>query len=327
MNQTALAQLQDEQRFAMTVITDAVQSGGYFADPTTDTAASLPATRRPSRSAGCLPAATPSGRPITSRRTPSPRASGPRWATARFSATAPTPRSSAPGLRDSVLAERGDLGADVHGDRWPERRRARAARFGRAGHGHLLRRQARLRDRRLQRRHLCDLGQDVHAQRRERLHQRECGAHRAHLRQPAVSSAEPAANDHDGARHRSDEPRGAYTHDPHSPDTPRATRRGARHEPAAAGHHHDPRAEHVPQLRHAGEDRRQPARERARAACRQQRAAVRGVVAAAEQQYGRRRHRVHRRRSRRPRPWARSATRRRSRPAGTRRRRPCGPLR
>ena len=45
LNQTALAQLQDEQRFAMTVITDAVQSGGYFADPTTQsTAASLPAT-------------------------------------------------------------------------------------------------------------------------------------------------------------------------------------------------------------------------------------------------------------------------------------------
>ena len=35
MNQTRLAQLQDEQRFAMTVIADAVQAGGYFADPTT----------------------------------------------------------------------------------------------------------------------------------------------------------------------------------------------------------------------------------------------------------------------------------------------------
>ena len=34
MSQTALAQLQDEQRFAMTVIADAVQEGGYFADPT-----------------------------------------------------------------------------------------------------------------------------------------------------------------------------------------------------------------------------------------------------------------------------------------------------
>jgi type IV pilus assembly protein PilW len=34
MNQTRLAQLQDEQRFAMTVIADAIQAGGYFADPT-----------------------------------------------------------------------------------------------------------------------------------------------------------------------------------------------------------------------------------------------------------------------------------------------------
>jgi len=44
LNQTALAQLQDEQRFAMTVITDAVQSGGYFADPLADSVGSLPAT-------------------------------------------------------------------------------------------------------------------------------------------------------------------------------------------------------------------------------------------------------------------------------------------
>lgn len=34
MTQTALAQLQDEQRFAMTVLADAIQAGGYFADPT-----------------------------------------------------------------------------------------------------------------------------------------------------------------------------------------------------------------------------------------------------------------------------------------------------
>jgi type IV pilus assembly protein PilW len=44
MNQTRLAQLQDEQRFAMTVIADAVQAGGYFADPTTQSNALLPAT-------------------------------------------------------------------------------------------------------------------------------------------------------------------------------------------------------------------------------------------------------------------------------------------
>jgi prepilin-type N-terminal cleavage/methylation domain-containing protein len=37
LNQTALAQLADEQRFALTVITDAIQAGGYFADPTTQT--------------------------------------------------------------------------------------------------------------------------------------------------------------------------------------------------------------------------------------------------------------------------------------------------
>jgi type IV pilus assembly protein PilW len=37
INQQALAQLQDEQRFALTVITDAIQSAGYFADPLTDT--------------------------------------------------------------------------------------------------------------------------------------------------------------------------------------------------------------------------------------------------------------------------------------------------
>jgi len=43
LNQTALAQLADEQRFALTVMTDAIQAGGYFADPTTQTTAALPA--------------------------------------------------------------------------------------------------------------------------------------------------------------------------------------------------------------------------------------------------------------------------------------------
>src|SRR5215469_18788533 len=33
-NQQQLVQLQDEQRFALTVITDAVQAAGYFPDPT-----------------------------------------------------------------------------------------------------------------------------------------------------------------------------------------------------------------------------------------------------------------------------------------------------
>lgn len=44
-NQTDLAQLQDNQRLAMTLITDVVQAAGYFPDPTTTTlVASLPAT-------------------------------------------------------------------------------------------------------------------------------------------------------------------------------------------------------------------------------------------------------------------------------------------
>jgi type IV pilus assembly protein PilW len=43
-NQQALAQLEDAQRFAMTVITDVVQAAGYFPTPVTETAAvALPA--------------------------------------------------------------------------------------------------------------------------------------------------------------------------------------------------------------------------------------------------------------------------------------------
>jgi type IV pilus assembly protein PilW len=38
VNQQSLVQLQDEQRFAMTVITDVIQAGGYYPDPTADTA-------------------------------------------------------------------------------------------------------------------------------------------------------------------------------------------------------------------------------------------------------------------------------------------------
>jgi type IV pilus assembly protein PilW len=37
LNQQALAQLQDEQRFAMTVMTDVIQSGGYYVNPTVNT--------------------------------------------------------------------------------------------------------------------------------------------------------------------------------------------------------------------------------------------------------------------------------------------------
>ncbi len=39
VNQQALAQLQDAQRFAMTVIADVVQEAGYFPTPVTQTAA------------------------------------------------------------------------------------------------------------------------------------------------------------------------------------------------------------------------------------------------------------------------------------------------
>jgi len=51
LNQTALAQLADEQRFALTVITDAIQAGGYFADPTTQTTATLGVQANPAPTA------------------------------------------------------------------------------------------------------------------------------------------------------------------------------------------------------------------------------------------------------------------------------------
>ena len=47
MSQQALAQLQDEQRFALTVITDAIQSAGYFANPLTDTIGNFGAAPNP----------------------------------------------------------------------------------------------------------------------------------------------------------------------------------------------------------------------------------------------------------------------------------------
>ncbi len=53
-NQQALALLQDEQRFAMTVLTDVIQQGGYFPSPTDLHAVYCPAApsaaRRPGRS-------------------------------------------------------------------------------------------------------------------------------------------------------------------------------------------------------------------------------------------------------------------------------------
>ncbi|MBS0377028.1 MAG: PilW family protein [Proteobacteria bacterium] len=42
INQQALAQLQDEQRFALTVMTDSIQSAGYFSDPVNYTVANFP---------------------------------------------------------------------------------------------------------------------------------------------------------------------------------------------------------------------------------------------------------------------------------------------
>jgi type IV pilus assembly protein PilW len=43
LDQTKLMQLQDEERFAFTVLTDAIQAGGYFGDPGTETSYSFQA--------------------------------------------------------------------------------------------------------------------------------------------------------------------------------------------------------------------------------------------------------------------------------------------
>jgi type IV pilus assembly protein PilW len=47
-NASALALLQDQQRFAFTILTDVIQAGGYFPQPQTYTLASLPAWSGPS---------------------------------------------------------------------------------------------------------------------------------------------------------------------------------------------------------------------------------------------------------------------------------------
>jgi type IV pilus assembly protein PilW len=47
-NATALASLQDQQRFAFTILTDVIQAGGYFPNPTANTQASIPAWSGPS---------------------------------------------------------------------------------------------------------------------------------------------------------------------------------------------------------------------------------------------------------------------------------------
>lgn len=43
LNQSQLTTLQDEERFALTVLTDAIQVGGYIANPLTDSSANFPA--------------------------------------------------------------------------------------------------------------------------------------------------------------------------------------------------------------------------------------------------------------------------------------------
>lgn len=43
LNQTQLTALQDQERFALTVLTDAIQVGGYIANPLTDSTANFPA--------------------------------------------------------------------------------------------------------------------------------------------------------------------------------------------------------------------------------------------------------------------------------------------
>jgi type IV pilus assembly protein PilW len=55
LNQTALAQLQDEQRFAMTVLTDAIQSAGYFGDPLTETTGNFGPAANPAPTAAFQP--------------------------------------------------------------------------------------------------------------------------------------------------------------------------------------------------------------------------------------------------------------------------------
>ena len=52
ISQQALAQLQDEQRFTITVITDAIQSAGYFANPLTDTIRNFGAAPNPAPTTG-----------------------------------------------------------------------------------------------------------------------------------------------------------------------------------------------------------------------------------------------------------------------------------
>jgi type IV pilus assembly protein PilW len=65
LNQQKLALLGDEQRFALTVITDAVQSGGYFSNPLLYTTANFPAATATPPAANLLPGWVFSGSHVT----------------------------------------------------------------------------------------------------------------------------------------------------------------------------------------------------------------------------------------------------------------------
>lgn len=61
INQNAITQLQDEQRFAMTVLTDAIQAGGFYSNPTTDSTASFPSAPNSAPTAAFLAGAAFAG--------------------------------------------------------------------------------------------------------------------------------------------------------------------------------------------------------------------------------------------------------------------------
>jgi prepilin-type N-terminal cleavage/methylation domain-containing protein len=65
LNQQKLSLLGDEQRFALTVITDAVQTGGYFSNPLLYTTASFPAAPTIAPAAALLPGWVFSGSHVT----------------------------------------------------------------------------------------------------------------------------------------------------------------------------------------------------------------------------------------------------------------------
>src|SRR5437879_13726031 len=81
-NQQQLTQLQDQQRFALTILADVIQAGGYFPDPVTWTPAnSLPAANAPAPCAAAFVA----GQAFSARHTPTtaPSTTDPHQPTAR----------------------------------------------------------------------------------------------------------------------------------------------------------------------------------------------------------------------------------------------------